>query len=112
MDVSTAQVHERRQVLDIAVVHYQVAEHRTWQFRCRCGVVHQSAFPEGVSEAVLYGPNVRTLAVHLTHGQLLPLARSAQLISQLFVLELSQASVLAWIAEASHRLPPAIEHIA
>lgn len=61
---------------------------------------------------VQYGPNVRALAVHLTHGQLLPVARSAQLISQLFALHLSQASVLVWIDQASQRLRPAVERIA
>ena len=66
------------------MARYQVTEHRTWQVRCSCGQVHQSEFPEEVSEAVQYGPNVRALAVHLTHGQLLPLARSAQLITQLY----------------------------
>ena len=44
--------------------------------------------------------------------QLLPLAPSAQLITQLFALNLSQGSVLAWINEASQRLRPAVEHIA
>ena len=112
LDAAPARIHERRQVFDIPVARYQVTEHRTRQLRCICGVVHQSAFPEGVTEVVQYGPNVRALAVHLTHGQLLPLARSAQLISQLFALNLSQASVLAWIDEASHRLRPAVEHIA
>src|SRR5579862_2312557 len=95
LDAANAQVHERRQVFDIPVASYQVTEHRTQQVRCACGLVHQSAFPEGVTEVVQYGPNVRALAVHLTHGQLLPLGRSAQLISQLFGLNLSPAIVLA-----------------
>lgn len=112
LDETRARIHERRQVFDIPVARYQVTEHHTRQLRCACGVVHQSAFPEGVTEVVQYGPNVRALAVHLTHGQLLPVARSAQLISQLFGLNLSQASVLAWIDEASQRLRPAVEHIA
>jgi transposase len=111
LNAATAQVHERRQVFDIPVTRYQVTEHRTRQLRCTCGLVHQSTFPESVTEAVQYGPNVRALAVHLTHGQLLPVARSAQLISQLFALNLSQASVLAWIDEASQRLRPAVERI-
>lgn len=111
LDAAQGQVHERRQVFDIPVARYQVTEHRTRQLRCSCGLVHQSAFPENVTEVVQYGPNVRALAVHLTHGQLLPLARSAQLISQLFALDLSPAIVLAWIDEASQRLRPAVEHI-
>ena len=112
LDETQARIHERRQVFDIPVARYQVTEHRTQQLRCTCGAVHQSAFPEGVSDVVQYGPNVRALAVHLTHGQLLPVARSAQLICQLFGLNLSQASVLAWIDQASQRLRPAVEHIA
>jgi transposase len=112
LDATKAQVHERRQVFDIPVARYQVTEHRTQQLRCTCGQLHQSLFPQEVTEVVQYGPNVRALAVHLTHSQLLPLARSAQLITQLFALNLSQGSVLAWINEASQRLRPAVEHIA
>ncbi len=102
----------QRQVFDIPVARYQVTEHRTWQVRCICGQVHQSEFPEEVSDAVQYGPNVRALAVHLTHGQLLPLARSAQLITQLYALSVSPGTVFAWIGEASARLAPGVARIA
>jgi transposase len=107
-----AQLDERRQVFDIPVARYQVTEHRTWQLRCACGQLHQSRFPEGVTEVVQYGANVRALAVHLSEGQLLPLGRSAQLINQMFGLRLSPATVLAWIGEASARLGPSVERIA
>ena len=63
-----AVVDERRQVFDIPVARYQVTEHRTRQLRCACGQLHQSQFPENVTEVVQYGPNVRALAVHLTEG--------------------------------------------
>ena len=107
-----AQLDERRQVFDIPVARYQITEHRTRQLRCTCGQLHQSQFPEGVTEVVQYGPNVRALAVHLTEGQLLPLGRSAQLITQLFALTVSPATVLAWINEASVRLRANVERIA
>jgi transposase len=84
-----ARLHEQRQVIDIPVANYHVTEHRTWQTRCTCGQVHQSEFPAAVTEAVQYRPNVRALAVHLTHGQLLPLGRSAQLITELYGLSVS-----------------------
>ena len=106
------QVYEQRQVIDIPVANYHVTEHRAWQTRCRCGQVHQSAFPPEVSEAVQYGPNVRALAVHLTHGQLLPLARSAQLISQLYGLSLSPGTVYAWGDQAARLLLPEVACIA
>ncbi len=107
-----AQRVESRQVFDIPVGSYQVTEHRTRQLRCSCGRWHQSEFAEGVTEAVQYGPNVRALAVYLTHGQLLPLARSAQLIEQLFGLRVSPGTVQAWIEQASAMLAPQVERIA
>ena len=109
---SGVRLHEQRQVIDIPVARYQVTEHRTWQTRCACGQVHQSAFPAEVSEVVQYGPNVRALAVHLTHGQLLPLARSAQLITELYGLNVSPGTVHAWGHQAARVLLPEVARIA
>ena len=39
---------------------------------CTCGRVQRSAFPEGVTATVQYGPGVSALAVYLTQSQLLP----------------------------------------
>ena len=107
-----ARLHEQRQVIDIPVASYHVTEHRTWQSRCTCGQVHQSAFPAAVTEAVQYGPNVRALAVHLTHGQLLPLGRSAQLITELYGLSVSSGTVHAWGDQAAQLLLPEVARIA
>ena len=107
-----ARLHEQRQVLDIPVASYQVTEHRTWQSRCTCGQVQQSEFPAAVTEAVQYGPNVRALAVHLTHGQLLPLGRSAQWITELYGLSVSSGTVHAWGAQAAQLLLPEVARIA
>lgn len=112
LSLSEAQIAERRQVFDIPVVSYEVIEHRTLRLQCGCGKLHESLFPAGVNEAVQHGPNIRALAVHLTQGQLLPLARSAQLIDDLYGLEVSPATLLAWIDEAGHVLQPAVENIA
>ncbi len=106
------QLGEQRQVIDIPVASYQVTEHRTWQTRCTCGQVHQSAFPADVTEVIQYGPNVRALAVHLTHGQLLPLARSAQLVSELYGLSVSSGTVHAWGDQAARLLQPEVARIA
>ena len=105
-------LHEQRQVIDIPVAHYHVTEHRTWQTRCTCGQIHQSAFPAEVTEVVQYGPNVRALSVHLTHGQLLPLVRSAQLITELYGLSVSSGTVYAWSNQAAQLLLPEVTGIA
>ena len=109
---SDAIIAERRQVFDIPTAHYQVVEHRTLQLRCSCGREHVSAFPSGVTEAVHYGSNVRALGVHLTQGQLLPYGRAAQLIADLFRLEVSPATLLAWVDEVSGLLQPSVDRIA
>ncbi|PIL37768.1 hypothetical protein CR103_21805, partial [Massilia psychrophila] len=64
------------------------------------GQVHVSAFPEGVTEVAQYGPNVRALGVHLTQGQMLPFARAAELIHDIYGLSVSPGALLAWVGEA------------
>ncbi len=83
------------------MARHPVTEYRTRQVRCTCGHLHQRALPEDVNEVVQYGPNVRALAVHLAHGQLLPVACSARFISELFALNPSRAATLTWIGEAA-----------
>jgi transposase len=109
--LAAIQTEERRQVFDIPVAQYEVTEHRVWQAHCRCGREHQSAFPAGVNQLVQYGSRVKAFAVHLAHGQLLPLFRTAQLIEQIFALPLSPATVHSWIGEAAQRLTPEVARI-
>ena len=107
-----ALIAERRQVVDVPVAHYHVVEHRTLPLRCSCGRPHSSRFPAEVTEAVHYGPNIRALAVLLTQGQLLPYGRAAQRIDDLYALEVSPATLLAWVGEASDLLEPSVNRIA
>ena len=99
-------------MFDIPAAHYQGVEYRTLQLRCTCGREHVSAFPSGVTEAVQYGANVRALGVHLTQGQLLPYSRASQLIADLFHLEVSPATLLSWVDDASELLLPSVGQIA
>ena len=112
LPLAAAEVAERRQVFDIAVRRYEVIEHHTLRLQCQCGTLHESRFPASVSEAVQYGPDIRALAVQLTQGQLLPLARGAQLLGDLYGLDVSPATLLAWIEEADRLLQPAVANIA
>lgn len=100
LDLETAEIAERRQVIDTPVVAVDVVERRVLALRCACGQRHRSAFPAAVTQAVQYGPNVRALGVHLTQGQLLPFARAAQLINDLHGIAISPATLLAWVDEA------------
>ena len=104
-----AQVDQCRQVIDIPVMKYEVTEYRTLRLRCACGKLHSSEFVLGVDEVVQYGPNIRALAVHLTQGQLLPLARCCELLRDLYGLDISPATICAWIEDAAQRVMPSVE---
>ena len=91
---------ERRQVFDVPVAAFDVVEHRTLSVRCQCGQLHTSVFPASVTEPVQYGPNVRALAVHLTQGPMLPYARAAELIRDVYGLAISPGTLVAWVGEA------------
>lgn len=112
LPLETAQVLERRQVFDVPTLGFEVLEHRTWTVACSCGQRHDSAFPAEVSETVQYGPNVRALGVHLTQGQMLPYARTAELIADLYGLSVSPATLLAWVGEARAALQCTADMIA
>ena len=104
-----AQVDQCRQVIDIPVMKYEVTEYRTLRLRCACGKLHSSEFVLGVDEAVQYGPNIQALAVHLTQGQLLPLARRSELLRDLYAIDISPATICAWIEDAAQRVTPSVE---
>ena len=101
-----AQIAERRQVFDIPVVRYEATEHRILRLQCGCGKLHESQFLSSVRGAVQYEPNIRALAVHLTQGQLLPLARIAQALIEAPVVHADEsglrvASCLHWLHTAA-----------
>ena len=107
-----APVLERRQVFDVPTASFDVIEHRTYTVACACGQRHASAFPAEVSETVQYGPNVRALGVHLTQGQMLPYARAAELIADLYGLKVTPATLLAWVDEGRTTLQSTADLIA
>ena len=112
LPLEQARLWARRQVIDVPAVAFDVIEHQVLAVTCRCGQLHTSAFPADVSEAVQYGPNVRALGVHLTQGQMLPFARAAELIADLYGLTVSPGTLVAWVAEASIALQGSAEQIA
>jgi transposase len=103
---------ETRQVFDLPPVAMEVNEHRTHQLRCSCGKLHRSEFPTEISASVQYGPGVKALAVYLTQHHMLPVARTAQLLADLYGLPISAGTVQVMIGEAGTRLASTVERIA
>lgn len=73
---------EARQVHDLPVQRLEVTEHEAQSRRCRCGAVTKAAFPKEAIATTCYGPIVRATAVYLMTGQHVPVARTAELLSQ------------------------------
>jgi Transposase IS66 family len=69
---------------------------------CACGEAHAAGRPEGVPDsAVSIGPNLRALVVYLVVFQRVPLARCAQLISDVTGAEVSAGFIHSCLAKAA-----------
>ena len=101
-----------RQVVDLPPIRHRVTEHRVLEAHCSCGKVCTGSFPENVRAPLQYGPQIRALAVYLTQHQMLPIQRSANLISDLFEVSFSERSVEAACIQAACVLEPTVDAIA
>jgi transposase len=76
---------ERRQVCELPPVRLEVTEHRAETRRCAaCGERTKAEFPRGVRAPAQYGEGVRARATYLHKYQLLPFARTAEAMRELF----------------------------
>lgn len=105
------EVAGKRQVFDLPPKRHEVIEHRVMRARCACGKEHSGEFPAGVTAPVQYGPRVSAAAVYLTQHQMVPLQRSAEVLSELFGLPLSQGTVQAQIEQAHELVEPVVHEI-
>ena len=85
---------ERRQVFDLPPVVLEVTEHRAETKRCEmCGVRTKAKFPPEVRAPVQYGQRVRAIATYLQKYHLLPFARTAEAMRDLFACRVSPATL-------------------
>lgn len=103
-----AAVVETRQVFDLPPLRCAVTEHQVLEVQCLCGKVHRGTFPAAVSAPVQYGAHAKAAVVQLTHHHMLPLARTGELMDDLFGLPMADATVLAIQAEAQVLLAPTV----
>jgi transposase len=99
---------ERRQVVDLPPITVWVTEHQA-QTKCcpACGGATTGEFPAEVTAPVHYGPGVATLAVYLTQEQLLPVARTAQVLAEVFGCPVAEGTVERAVADCHERLAAA-----
>ena len=77
--------YDRRQVVDLPPLTLAVVEHRAESKPCpTCQQPTMAPFPAAVPQRVQYGPRIKAVGVYLRHYQLLPSARTAELLHDLF----------------------------
>ena len=85
LDEAGVVTSECRQVFDLPPVKMIVTEHRREARRCpACGAATKGQFPQGVLAPTQYGPSVLARSAYLNLYQLLPAARTAEALRDLF----------------------------
>jgi len=104
------QVKERRQIHELPELRLQVREHQVQAICCpQCQHLTTAKFPAGVNAPTQYGPRLQALAVYLSQFQLLPMERISELLADLQLCQLSQGTLVNWIAQSSSTLQPSMQ---
>lgn len=107
-----AHEYEKRQVFDIPPVQVEVTEHRSEIKVCSgCGERVKGDFPAGVTQPVQYGPRIKAQAVYLNNYQLIPLARTSELLGDFYGHVPTEAFVLASNAAVIQQVEGSLEAI-
>lgn len=102
---------ERRQVIDLPPIRFEVTEHRVLRAQCRCGTQHRSVFPDEVTGPVQYGAGIRSKSVYFAQYQQLPYKRCADAFRDLFGIKISAGTLVNFTQKAAARLAPAVAQI-
>jgi transposase len=98
---------ERRQVFDLPPLKLEVTEHKALSCICpHCQTLNVGQFPEGVTQPAQYGPDLLALCVYLNQYQLLPLARTQELLLDLLGQAPSEGTITAAVAGCYNGLKP------
>lgn len=90
--------YRKRQVFDIPQPRpIEVTEHRAHRYLCpHCGATTDALFPDEVTAAAQYGANIAVLAIYLQYWHFIPEDRLAELMRDVFGVELSVATIAAF----------------
>src|SRR5579863_9700840 len=106
-------VTERRQVLDIPHIRLLAHEHQREAICCpACQHTTLGLFPPAITAPVQYGANVQALAVYLHQGQLLPTARTCEVLAAVCGCQIAEGTLVQWDDLAAERLGPTVARIA
>lgn len=103
---------EKRQVLDVPEIRLLVTEHQAEVKACpSCHKVTRAAFPEGVTQAVQYGPRLKAHMTYFHEYQLLPLARTSETLHDLYAQDISEGTIQSACEELAGQVGPVQEAV-
>jgi transposase len=101
----TADLPERRQVMDLPVKRLWVTEQWVEEKQCpACFHLTRAPFPAAVKAPAQYGTGIQTLATYLVEGQAVPYARASQLLQELLGVQLSAGSIASFVNTCHQQL--------
>jgi len=95
---------ETRQVFDLPEPKVVVTEHVAQRRRCSCGCISSGAFPPEASAPAVFGPVVHGVAAYFLVHQHLPVARTAQCLSEVLGVPVSTGWVASLLPRAEELL--------
>ena len=104
-------VAQTRQVFELPELAMRTVAHQQIRSTCTCGASHLGAWPVGINAPAQYGASVKAMAVHLNQFHLVPLARTAQLMQDLYGARVTQASIQSFTQEAALSLQATVASI-
>lgn len=104
LETVEAEGFEERQVFDIPAPCIEVTAHRAETKRCSCGQVNTASFPTEVTASVQYGSRIKAVAVYLNQYQLIPYARTEEMLESLYGVSLCEGSLYNFNLQTYHAL--------
>jgi transposase len=97
--------YEKRQVFDVPRVHIEVTEHQAEIKDCpQCGKENRAMFPEGVTQPVQYGSEIKAQMVYFNQYQMLPLERTTEVLGTLYGHSISEGTIVEATQEVSRQV--------
>lgn len=112
-DLSGAEITgiESRQVFDLPDHRAEVTDHRAEKRRCACGCETTATFPPEAIAPACWGPKVRAVAVYLLVRHHVPIARVAEILSDLLGAPVSTGWLAGLNRQAATDLVPFIDEL-